>query len=256
MGKIPPKIIYKYHRINDHLFEMIREGKFWFSQQNDLNDPYDCKYALSDTFLNSVLRKSSDTLITDLSIKNPIFKNVNKDEFYNNIFPRLRGTEGMNTFYDMLFGNYLGWSVCCFTTDQLNEIMWTHYSDCHKGVCLGFDLTKSPSLWEKLIHVKYNDKFPEINSINDLPEALRKKRRVWRIEKEWRILSKEKGKIPFNKSSFVSIYFGYKALNSDIENVVNVIRDSCYANVDFKQCGFQIKGIKLSPNKIIKPDNK
>lgn len=256
MGKNPPKILYKYHRINEHLFELIKEGNFWFSHQNELNDPYDCRYALSDTFLYSVLKNSSDTFITDLSNKNSIFKNVNKDEFYNKILPRLKGAEWMNIFYGMLFGKNHGWSVCCFTTDPLNEIMWTHYSDCNKGVCLGFDLTKSPTLWEKLIPVKYNDEFPEINSINDLPEALRKKRRVWRIEKEWRIISKENGKIPFNKSAFVSIYFGYKAPKSDIENIVNIINESGYVNVDFKQCCFQIKGIKLRPSKIIEPDIK
>lgn len=78
----------------------------------------------------------------------------------------------MNGFYNMLFKEGLGWCASCFTTDPTNEIMWAHYADGNKGVCLEFDLSTTPDLHEKTFPVEYNDTFPVINSVDDLPEAL------------------------------------------------------------------------------------
>jgi len=52
-----PKFVYKYHRINDNLNGLLGNKQLWFSHQNELNDPYDCKYALSDDFLTLLKNK-------------------------------------------------------------------------------------------------------------------------------------------------------------------------------------------------------
>ena len=42
------------------------------------------------------------------------------------------------------------WGVLCFTMDWRSPLLWSHYADSHKGICLGFDVPE-----EKLRPVKY-----------------------------------------------------------------------------------------------------
>lgn len=150
---------------------MIKSSQFWFSHQNELNDPYDCKYSISDDFLRSLFKGASKTLANDLKEHTDVHDRIN-----TRILPMLKTEKGMQILYNMLFREGLGWSACCFTTDPLSEIMWAFYGDNYKGVCLEFDFSKMIVLQEKLNQVKYNDTFPELCKIDDLVEILRKKK--------------------------------------------------------------------------------
>lgn len=244
---VRPNIVYKYHRANQYLVDLLTNGQFWFSHQNELNDPFDCKYALSDSFLISLLKKSSNDVFIDLQKGIPQFKDVSQDKFFELMLPILKTNEWMNGFYNMLFGGLMGWSVSCFTTKALNELMWAHYADNNKGVCLEFDLSKTPELHEKLNKVIYEDTFPEINSMDELPKALLTKRTAWSREDEWRILANVKGVKSFNKESLTAIYFGYNVSKQTIDNIKKILINSGYTKVDFKQFNFRFKGVTLTP---------
>jgi len=241
-----PRIVYKYHSINRYLFDLLTSGQLWFSHQNELNDPYDCKYALSDNFLTPLLKKSSTTLLKDLQ-KNDAFKKLDEDSFFEIMLPTFKSNEWMSGLYEMLF-DQLGWSVCCFTTNPMNELMWAHYADSNRGVCLEFDLTKTPELHEKLFPVEYNDTFPEVNSMDKLPTALLRKGKVWINESEWRILTNIRGKKDFNKESLNAIHFGYNVDRKNIDKIREVLAESGYSKVGFKQLKFRVKGVTLNPN--------
>ncbi|MCK9401476.1 MAG: DUF2971 domain-containing protein [Bacteroidales bacterium] len=241
-----PKLIYKYHKNNQHLLSLLIDGQLWFSHQNELNDPYDCKFALSDKFLISLLKESSDTLLKDLQEKIPNLNSINKDRFFDKILPILKSNKWMNEFYSNLFEKS-GWSVCCFSASPLNEIMWAHYANNHKGVCLEFDLSKTPELYEKLQPVTYEDTFPEIDTTDDLINALLRKRTAWSQEEEWRIITNVRGTKPFNKESLTAICFGCYADRLFIENIIKTTKESGYEKIGFKQMNFRIKGITLKP---------
>ncbi len=34
---------------------------------------------------------------------------------------------------------YLGTYVCCFSKDSHSTLMWAHYADLNKGICMGYD---------------------------------------------------------------------------------------------------------------------
>lgn len=74
--------------------------------------------------------------------------------------------------------------VICFSHGWSNPLLWSHYADKHKGLCLGFDIHKS-----KLMEVNYVDerlpyKIPETKQ--DMMELLTTKFRHWEYEKEYR----------------------------------------------------------------------
>lgn len=221
---------------------MFITSQLWFSHQNELNDPYDCKYSLTDDFLISLFNKASVSLEKDLIKEIPNFQ----ERIEKTILPMLKTEIWMGRFYNMLFGKRLGWSTCCFTTDPLNELMWAFYADNYKGVCLKFDFSKSLELHEFLNPVVYNNRLPEINSVDDLKKTILTKKKIWRFEKEWRILSKVSGKISFNKESLTSIYFGYKVKQTDIDNIKKLVTENGFDNVKFKQVKFRIKGVTIN----------
>ncbi|MCP4098109.1 MAG: DUF2971 domain-containing protein [Planctomycetaceae bacterium] len=55
--------------------------------------------------------------------------------------------------------------LICFCRNWRNPVLWSHYADNHRGLCLGFDV--SP---EKYVDVRYASErlYPEINSRNFL----------------------------------------------------------------------------------------
>ena len=247
MATARPNIVYKYHKINQYLFDLIDTNCLWFSHQNELNDPYDCKYALSDQVLLQLLNTSSMSVLEDLQKTNPTFCGISQESFFENMLPRLKSDEWMNGLYNLMYGKMLGWSVCSFTAKPMNELMWAHYAEMHKGVCLKFNLSLTPELNEKLNQVRYTNNFPVINSMEDLPNALLTKRNAWSYEDEWRILTNVRGAKPFIKASLEAIYFGCYADKEKIEDIRVLTVKNGYKDLDFKQLSFHVKGVKLKP---------
>jgi len=76
------------------------------------------------------------------------------------------------------------WGIVCFTRRWRNPLLWSHYADKHRGICLGFDVDE-----RGLKPVKYVTRRPALlippteESINEL---LFTKYRDWKYEEEWR----------------------------------------------------------------------
>ena len=48
--------------------------------------------------------------------------------------------------------------VACFTENNIFPLMWSHYADSHKGLCLEYDLTRLPKGYRYgILPVIYSD---------------------------------------------------------------------------------------------------
>lgn len=124
--------------------------------------------------------------------------------------------------------------VSCLCADYKNKLMWSHYADSHKGICVEYDFSKleGTQVWPMPVcYTKIRPKVPWKEVINQssqtpdlvmrrLIEALLTKDMAWKYEREWRIC------IPVNEGvdSIIAppiqcIYLG--ALCSD-ENVAQL----------------------------------
>lgn len=122
--------------------------------------------------------------------------------------------------------------VCCFSKNNSNLIMWSHYADSHQGFCLEFDSNFEP--FSKNFEVTYKSEIPDINA--DLlfneevePEFLQKllsfKSIDWKHEEEIRVIHKESNKsYNYPTRSLKAIYFGIRANQSDIEIICSIIK--------------------------------
>lgn len=234
-----PPTFYKYHRLNNHLDDLLKNQKFWLSSMEHLNDAYDLKYVFSSSYLDKMLDKASDILLQDLKKNLPISYNFPGDSFKDLLKKTVNSERWDKDFHNQVFAKGLDTRVCCFTTKPENELMWAHYGDGHKGVCLGFDFSES-NLYERINQVKYSDEFPVVNSVEEIPDALLTKRKVYEYEQEWRILSMHIDSVPFETSALKSIYFGYNVQNEQIEYVQQLVLNQGYTNVNFKKLEFKL----------------
>ncbi len=78
--------------------------------------------------------------------------------------------------------------VLCFSESWQSTLMWAHYGDKHKGICLGFEIEEGPHL-TKIEYVSSRIRRPVAVKVDDamLEQCLNVKHNGWEYEKEYRL---------------------------------------------------------------------
>jgi hypothetical protein len=87
------------------------------------------------------------------------------------------------------FGSKFG--MLCFSRNWHNPVLWSHYADGHRGICLGFDVPRS-----LLVVVRYesariliaSDTVAATNAMHDFRRLISTKFEHWKYEDEARML--------------------------------------------------------------------
>lgn len=75
--------------------------------------------------------------------------------------------------------------LLCFSKNWRNPVLWSHYADQHRGICLGFDVPAD--CLDKVEYVPHRLRFEQlIPSDEQLLELLRTKYKDWAYEAEFR----------------------------------------------------------------------
>ena len=129
----------------------------------------------------------------------------------------------------------MGTYAACFSTKNDSVLMWAHYADSQKGICIAYDFNQwgKEALQRKLLFpVAYSNVPVDVSDLVDnqkdkiaeypVDEAVLcaaiNKSDVWKYENEWRMIIVLDGKtqrIPLNiLVNPTAIYFGYHFLKS------------------------------------------
>ena len=201
---ILPSSLYKYGRLGENTLACLKRKSIWLSNYKELNDPfeslmkYDLDKHLTEYFLETdfegdfyrnygvflsqedlkLIRNSQEphSVYYDLcEQKNlPTFKRPTKSQLRDGIV--------------MLFEKYREYSyIGCFSEVNKSLLMWSHYADNGKGICVEYCLTSIDTSY--LFPVFYSDEMYEF-SIKDLHTLVRNliKAKDWEYEQEWRIV--------------------------------------------------------------------
>jgi hypothetical protein len=159
-----------------------------------------------------------------------------------------------------------GLLVFCASRTPNSTLMWSHYADSHKGVCIGFYLPVNPPFHESFtFNVHYSNNITPINVFSGTPQDrsvafykwLNIKSIVWEYEEEVRccILNMEQ-KIPslasgysdivFPKNLFSEIIFGAGVEQNSITEFRNYLIEKKYdikrfAKMEISQSTFDLK---------------
>lgn len=216
---------YKFHKISRYLIESIVTPSIYFSKPAELNDPFDCQLNIKSLLEDD--RFSTDVRLIDVK---RIFE---AQGFLKDHLPR-PGFSEHGVF-------------CVSKPEVLKEetLMWSHYTDQHKGVRLKYnlDLTHfqaADSGYTMCTEVFYDEenKFLEFLLESDksgyefysefCARYLTVKHPAWKYEQEFRFVRPNSGVFKIDPACLEEVCFG---LNTSIEDI-KLITD--YAS---KHCG-------------------
>lgn len=128
----------------------------------------------------------------------------------------------------------------CLTTDAYNQLMWAHYGDSCKGICIEYYESIVDSCFDSfLVKVKYQKNIPEflpsdmINKNTIIQKIAGTKNIVWAYENEYRIVHNIATKsINYKSSSIKAIYFGSEFNDKSKESIYRALRKN---NVKYYQ---------------------
>ena len=122
---------FKYRPINKFLIDGIVNGALYFARPSRLNDPFDCQVDIKKSAILAISRMSGE--------KRKILETMVKvDGYFDEIQRRM--TE-------------IG--VCSFSLTLEESLLWSHYAEEHRGICLMYQsLAVVSSSWDSKARAK------------------------------------------------------------------------------------------------------
>lgn len=193
--------LFKYRSIapgagRERTERLITQRQIYYAAPEQFNDPFDCQVCFN--FDGAPLSTTGRSKIYQIRA-------------HSNTFMRDRINEGIG--------------MLCLTERNDNILMWSHYSDCHAGICLAFDFeaTAPPH------RVVYSDVRPQLH-FADVREKDRDEARFeeaviktmttkaldWAYEKEWRCIDfGGRGERSMSHDMLTGIIFGCRTSDED-----------------------------------------
>lgn len=111
--------------------------------------------------------------------------------------------------------------IFSISADYKNTLMWSHYSNNQKGICIKFNfqnfIDNKNKILAKVEYLKEPKSFPH-NSMNNYFDFFKYKQIDWKYEKEWRIIANFETKfIDLTIENIEAIYLGPRFSDENLE---------------------------------------
>lgn len=197
--------LYKYRNWTNLTQLSLGENYIWLSSPEEFNDPFDCHiYDHYSLFDKTYIEKEKTGMLTEAN-----------ENYYEKV----------------IYASYKECGIACFCESPFEILMWSHYANNHKGICIEYDFDMLPNSLELIQPVRYTRMYPKLNLKNVfsghinywdyLKTSLTTKYTDWKYEKEWRlIIAGYSNKRLFHIPQLVkSIFLGCKVSVDDCEKI-------------------------------------
>jgi hypothetical protein len=199
-----PSRLFKYRAINDYTETIFTKQQLYFANPSSFNDPFDsgfyilCKGELNQEIISSQAIKHVRKAHPELSEEE---KRMAADEVSAEILAK-HHPEASCLFGQSLARDYNDRAgVFCLAGTFTDILMWSHYANCHKGICLEFRTDIENSVFARAQPVVYADEYPHLDlhtlvvnqTLRDAAAWMLTKSSQWSYEREWRVLDFENG---------------------------------------------------------------
>lgn len=197
-------ILYRYQTINEYTLQALESGKYWAAKPSTFNDPFEFK--LKAPTAADIQRIKG---VSEIRKMNPHLDKLSDFEV----------TSMANQYLQKTIENF---GVICFTETSHSILMWSHYSNCHRGMCLGFDIPNTDHAG--VYKVEYSRNYPDLDFGNiwhkdGVMKILWTKSPDWSYEKEWRLITVEGNKLEDYKGRLSQVIFGCRTSDVDKEEI-------------------------------------
>jgi len=258
-----PTTVYRYRTFSASTVNLLCSDEQFFANPSDFNDPFDCSPIVeidSDlSRLRAILRELVATRVhaeTLAALRNAKFSETSAVSHAEQVAQNEASRavqyvsyHATNPEYDdrasaevamlgfeiqLELGNRYGKGICCFSEEFNNPLLWSHYGDQHRGLCIGYSLDRRPP--PKLQQVQYGGNRTVTTSLLEQAllenrtdavelldaQVLLRKAPEWGYEKEWRLI----GKVGLQDSplKLVEITFGLRCSAAVQHTVVKALQ--------------------------------
>lgn len=235
---LPSSKYWKFRKIDSNTYKMLANQEFWFSHPRMFNDPFDTNVNIG--FLVDKIKdalRDHGRLVDAVEKIRPQFQDRHESRFLfcvNSEKPELKPYQEV--------------------------LMWSHYADEHKGICLGLSMNSlqaklqgqgiygawpayygTLALETLLQHVDHwDDRDFEERVTRILDKFSFIKSPNWSYEREFRFVKLDensRGKpgvsVPFEAGDIEHVVFGLRTPESDQKSIANIIRNKGWKHVAF-----------------------
>ena len=241
-----PEILYKYRDYgNTWHKKLLFNAELYFTSADKFNDPYDASLPFDykkeqltpeNIFLKHVqMLKKQFPQMSEPEIHTISFEHQKAGTLYDKVLQE-RYSENVNKDINKTFG------IVSLACEPTNLLMWSHYSNCHTGFCVGLD-TKfifknfNPSLHQ----VMYSDEIPKIDLFEDMIvfflKLLSTKSKHWEYENEYRLISRDFVNQSMNITEWGlrEVYLGAKMPQAEKFNLIEALKKQ-YPKIKIFDC--------------------
>ena len=237
-----PKILYKYRSLSGDSFrfshDIFMNNELYFPHPDQINDPFDCKIPPS---FDNLTKKDIEKFVKRVDRRIIEAKVGNYDDWKRNFL-----ATPISTIKERLksssFKSHQEIGVLSLSGNEANLLMWGHYADSHKGICIGFDSSELSFAFKEMPLLPERVNYPEDNeypkwypldiynsgqrismSEEMIDQIYFTKSLDWKYEKEWRIIFPENGSTSqkINSNAIVSVHLGCEIEESAKETIIN-----------------------------------
>jgi len=236
--------VFKYSPINKNLIDSLVKGYIYCADLEKLNDPLDCRVDVVAAIDRAIAKSEGKA-------KENLERLLASDDFLKSIEKKVAGV-----------------GICSFSLHLLKPMMWSHYADEHRGLCLLYRFPKEFINYDqnRIIGAStliYGDNvFTEslVEAANGLSEIeaweifksivvplFTAKGKDWNVEDEVRIIRECPGPLEFDRKYLAQICFGMATPKRDKDLIRNIV-ERCGYVVSF--CEIQRSNTDFSLNAI------
>jgi len=230
-----PRFLYKYQSLRtksnrEHTLRIITHNEIYFAKRKEFNDPFDCNFHIScdvdfNTYktrlrqLNPNMSKEEIDRQTRKEIQTKIIKR--RERKVNSDIRRITDKVG----------------IFSMSAKRDDILMWSHYADHHKGICIEFKTTHGKLFGCDILNVEYDVKYPKFTVCDDANEEFvkrfaRTKFSDWSHEEEWRIFYRETGCQIFPPEEISGVILGSRISKKNKEFVLKCLsKSNCKAKL-------------------------
>lgn len=244
-GNMMPSKLYKYRAFGVRALRSLTEAEVHYSRPRTFNDPLDC----DPTFDVDVGRATLEKLLYRM-----LLRRLEKKQAADRVgYLRYMSTEYGDFETDKAVEAYLVRMLARDIKDELDDefsqhgvlslsatwssaLMWSHYADEHRGICVEYDTTdqEHPNLGPVSYRAPRAVKASDLARWKGSDDAAAKDRVLqtyfyaksseWKYEKEWRDVRDGNGvkELPFR---ITAIHFGLRCDHAVISSMVRLLND-------------------------------
>ena len=219
-----PEFLYKYRSLanRDYIEQIIIDWRIYYPKPAQINDPFDCRMPCIQSYgpwwaraWMAAQKATTDTERIEVASRYEpkLYRSAEEREQLNKALTPDEEREFKELLSSVIKPILEKSGVLSLSAINNNVVMWSHYANSHKGICLKFCLDEWASL--NILPVSYPKErlllkldYESFKAEQVLQALVLTKDPSWAYEYEWRSLAPTSDNHPFPEAALVGIILG------------------------------------------------